>query len=92
MNDKEIHDECVIPSLVDNVGRVLLPAPIRKAIGLRMGDKIFIVQRGETILLSKEEKKCCICGSACDDMKLANGILDKWICPSCNHYIKNTST
>jgi len=48
---------------VDQLGRVVLPAEMRRAFGIREGDLVDIAVDGDNIVLSKVEARCVFCGT-----------------------------
>ncbi len=47
---------------VDSLGRVVLPAELRRVFGLREGDLVDIAVDGHHIVLTKVEQRCVFCG------------------------------
>jgi AbrB family transcriptional regulator, transcriptional pleiotropic regulator of transition state genes len=64
---------------VDDLGRVVIPAEIRKAFGIREGDHLDIAVDGEHIVLTRLEESCVFCRSV-DDLKEFRGRL---VCTGC---------
>jgi len=48
---------------VDDLGRIVLPAEIRRSFDIREGDHIDIAVDEEKIILSKQLNTCTFCGS-----------------------------
>ena len=46
---------------VDQLGRVVLPAEVRRRFGIRPGDMIEIAVDSDAILLTKVEDRCVFC-------------------------------
>ena len=51
---------------VDQLGRVVLPAEVRRQFGISPGDLIEIAVDSNAILLSKVEDRCIFCGGTAD--------------------------
>ena len=64
---------------IDQLGRVVVPAELRKILGIRKGDLLDIhVEEGRLVLL-KIEPECVICGNA-DNLRTLH---DKHVCKGC---------
>jgi len=48
---------------VDQLGRVVLPAEVRRQFGISPGDMIEIAVNSDAILLTKVEDRCVFCGA-----------------------------
>jgi len=48
---------------VDQLGRVVLPAEVRRRFGIRSGDMVEISVDSDAILLTKVEDRCVFCGA-----------------------------
>jgi transcriptional pleiotropic regulator of transition state genes len=64
---------------VDDLGRVVIPAEIRKAFGIREGDHLDIAVEGDHIVLTRCEDSCTFCRST-TDLKEFRGRL---VCSGC---------
>jgi transcriptional pleiotropic regulator of transition state genes len=64
---------------VDQLGRVVLPAEVRRRFGIRPGDMVEIAVDSEAILLSKVEDRCVFCGGTADLAAFSG----KLVCRSC---------
>ena len=51
---------------IDQLGRVVLPAEVRRHFGIRPGDLIEIGVDSDAILLTKVENRCVFCDGAAD--------------------------
>jgi len=49
---------------VDDLGRIVLPAELRRSFDIREGDHIDIAVEEDRIILSKRRSVCTFCGSA----------------------------
>jgi transcriptional pleiotropic regulator of transition state genes len=47
---------------VDDLGRIVLPAELRKSFDIREGDQIEIAVEEDRIILSKRRSACTFCG------------------------------
>ncbi len=64
---------------IDELGRFVLPAELRKAMGINLGDQIEIHTDGERIVLQKYNPYCLFCGST----EELTSFGEKRICPKC---------
>jgi AbrB family transcriptional regulator, transcriptional pleiotropic regulator of transition state genes len=64
---------------VDSLGRVVLPAEMRRMFGIGEGDLVEISVEGNSIVLTKVEARCVFCGDA-DTLVEFSGRL---VCGSC---------
>ena len=64
---------------IDELGRVVLPIEIRKALGLTNRDTVEIYVEQDAIVLRKYEPSCIFCGSI-GDARLVKG---KMVCDEC---------
>ena len=64
---------------IDALGRVVLPADLRKVLSLSSGDLLAIEVSGENILLRKAWEQCVFCDSFDNLVEYK----DKTICRSC---------
>jgi len=81
--------EYIIKSLgttrtIDNLGRVVLPAELRKTLGLKEKDTMEIYTEGEFIMLKKFEAGCTFCGEVRDIINYKG----KNICKKCRKELK----
>ena len=77
----------MIPEIVlkiDELGRIIIPIEIRKALGWDSHTKISISRKGEKLLLQTYLDSCFICGNE-DNLKTING---KYICQNCMNELK----
>ena len=66
---------------VDDLGRVVIPAEMRKAFGIREGDQIDIGVEEDRIILQRKHDLCVFCSSS-NDLK---EFRDRMVCASCIH-------
>lgn len=52
----------VVSKSIDELGRIEIPAELRKALKIDVGAMLNISKDGETILLNKFKDQCVICG------------------------------
>lgn len=64
---------------VDDLGRIVIPAEMRKGFGIKEGDLLEIGVDGERIILSKRQDSCVFCGSTADLKEFKN----RMICATC---------
>ena len=65
---------------IDNLGRVVIPKEIRKALNWRKKDPIGITTQGKNVILGKLEDICSLCHDQTDLVALPNGSM---VCSSC---------
>lgn len=64
---------------VDSLGRVVLPAEMRRVFGIREGDLVEIAVDGQRIVLTKVEQRCVFCGAGTALVEYAA----KLVCEGC---------
>jgi AbrB family transcriptional regulator, transcriptional pleiotropic regulator of transition state genes len=64
---------------VDDLGRVVLPAQHRRALGISEGDEVEIAQHGDRLELRLPADRCTFCETA-EDLER---FLGKAVCTSC---------
>lgn len=64
---------------VDDLGRVVIPAGIRKSLGIREGDAVEVHVEGERIVLSRPREQCVFCGRE-EELRLFR---HRAVCGSC---------
>ena len=70
---------------VDDLGRIVLPAELRKLFGINEGDRLEIFVDDGQIVLSKIEETCALCSGA-DKLITVRGRL---VCGICRKQITN---
>ncbi len=64
---------------IDSLGRIVIPAPVRKAYDLEKGDAIELFSDEDGIILKKYNPACIFCGG----MDSISNFKGKVICESC---------
>lgn len=64
---------------VDDLGRVVIPAEMRKGFAIREGDYLEISVEGEHIIFSKKQDVCVFCGSLSDLKEFKS----RMVCATC---------
>jgi transcriptional pleiotropic regulator of transition state genes len=64
---------------VDQLGRVVLPVEMRKAMRIEVGDLVMMTADGNRILLEKVEQRCIFCGGS-DGLREYS---EKLVCATC---------
>lgn len=64
---------------VDELGRIVLPAELRRTLSIAEKDPLEIYVDGGSIILQKHEERCVFCGGS-EDLRT---VLGKNICGSC---------
>ena len=72
-------------SKIDNLGRVVIPKSIRKALNIEHNDEISMYLDGESLIIKKGYRACSLCVSK----KIKHQIGTKFICNDCVKNIKN---
>ena len=72
-------------SKIDNLGRVVIPKSIRKAINIEHNDEISMYVDGESLIIKRGYRSCSLCVSK----KIKHQIGTKFICNDCVENIKN---
>ncbi len=70
---------------IDQLGRVVVPAELRRLLGLHEGDVISFSARGTELLLSRVAPSCAICATSAEDLV---DLRDKHLCKSCVQEIR----
>jgi AbrB family transcriptional regulator, transcriptional pleiotropic regulator of transition state genes len=71
---------------IDDLGRLVLPAEIRRHFGLREGTHLEIQVEDDRIVLTKVEDRCVFCGSR-DGLQ---AFRDRLVCRTCSHELGNS--
>lgn len=69
---------------MDELGRVVVPMGIRKALGWTQGTRLKMTVEGDTVALKKSESCCSFCGSV-HELKDVKGVR---VCEKCITDIK----
>ena len=64
---------------IDKLGRLTLPAELRKKLDLDINDPMEFYMDGESIVIRKYSLACVFCGEVDNTVKFG----DKLICPKC---------
>jgi AbrB family transcriptional regulator, transcriptional pleiotropic regulator of transition state genes len=64
---------------VDDLGRIVIPAEMRKSFGIKEGDRLDISVEGEQIILARIQDACVFCRSAADLKEFK----ERMVCASC---------
>ena len=70
---------------IDNLGRIVIPKTIRKALDIDHNDDISMYVENNKLIITKGHKNCDICG----DKKVNVQIKDKFLCSKCLETIKS---
>ncbi|MGG1878243.1 AbrB/MazE/SpoVT family DNA-binding domain-containing protein [Paenibacillus cisolokensis] len=65
---------------IDALGRLVIPAELRRTLNITDMDPIEIFVDGDQIVLKKYARGCCFCGNTVGDM---HPFHDRLICTSC---------
>ena len=64
---------------IDQLGRVVLPVEMRKALRIDVGDLVMMTAEQDRIVLEKVEQRCVFCGST----ELLRDFSRKVVCGTC---------
>lgn len=64
---------------VDDLGRIVIPAPMRRALGLGEGDELEVRLEGDRLVLSRPQDRCTFC----EGVESLEDVLGKVVCRSC---------
>ena len=70
---------------IDNLGRIVIPKSIRKALDIDHNDGISMYVENNELIITKGFKNCDICGNKNVDVQIKN----KFLCSRCIKTIKN---
>lgn len=73
----------IIKRKVDELGRVVIPIEMRTELDLHEKDLLDMVLENNTIIISKSEPNCIICGSK-ESLVVFN---ETYICKNCTHEV-----
>ena len=65
---------------IDNLGRIVLPHPIRKKLGLKHHDKVLLYSDSNTIVIKKAQIVCTLCqkaGKIHSELKICSNCIDR---------------
>lgn len=65
---------------VDDLGRVVIPAGVRRSLGIREGDALEVCVEGDQVILAKPRDRCVFCGSEDEPLQSFRG---RVVCRSC---------
>ncbi len=54
---------------VDDLGRVVIPADVRRSLNIREGDAVEVTVDGERVVLAKPREACVFCGREDDTLR-----------------------
>ena len=70
---------------IDQLGRVVVPAALRRMLGINVGDTLEFTARGEELVLRRVAPSCAICGNDAGDLV---DMHDKHVCQECLREIR----
>lgn len=65
---------------LDDLGRVVIPAGIRRSLDLQNGDAIEFSVDGDDIILTRATDRCVVCGDQREDLRQ---VRERKLCPDC---------
>lgn len=73
---------------IDELGRVVLPAEVRRTLGLAAGDELLVRVEGRSIVLTAREASCVFCDSA----EATEQVLGRLVCATCLERVRSGRT
>ncbi|HVE94391.1 MAG TPA: AbrB/MazE/SpoVT family DNA-binding domain-containing protein [Acidimicrobiales bacterium] len=70
---------------IDELGRVVLPAEVRRTLGLAAGDELLVRVEGRSIVLTAREASCVFC----DSSVATEAVLGRLVCATCVAQIRS---
>ena len=70
---------------IDELGRIVLPAELRRTLGLASRDTMEIYVEGDSVVLKKFGVACVFCGNSENIVAYR----EKSVCPACLSYLKD---
>jgi len=68
-----------LPRRIDHLGRIVIPAELRRLLGINEGDYIQFSAEDGRVVIEKLEERCTFCGSASE----LNQFRSKRVCAGC---------
>jgi AbrB family looped-hinge helix DNA binding protein len=87
MNGQASSTQTIDTRSVDDLGRVVIPKPLRVKYDISEGDEVAFSDNGETIVLQKSRDCCCVCRSL-EDIVFLDSLGRQGICQICLEKIK----
>lgn len=79
----------MIVKKIDSVGRIVIPMELRKSLNWKDNDVIILEESNDSLLLTKQERRCILCGEqGCSDNRLVV-FKDKTLCENCIRELKS---
>ncbi len=69
---------------IDNLGRIVIPRNIRKALDIKDWDDLYVELSGNSIVITKAHDSCALCGN---EEELVS-VEDRFVCQKCLTLIK----
>lgn len=69
----------MIKRQIDILGRIVLPAEMRRSLNIVSGDSVVMALKGQNIVISPTKSYCALCGKVTDLIEVE----DSAICKSC---------
>ena len=68
-----------LPRRIDHLGRIVIPAELRRLLGINEGDYIQFSTEDNKVVIEKLEERCTFCGDAADLAQFRS----KLVCATC---------
>jgi transcriptional pleiotropic regulator of transition state genes len=68
-----------LPRRIDHLGRIVIPAELRRLVGINEGDYIQFSAEDDRVVIEKLEERCTFCGGTTD----LRPFKAKLVCASC---------
>lgn len=73
----------MIVKKIDSVGRIVIPMELRKSLNWKDNDVIILEESNGSLLLTKQERRCILCGDQGSINNRLIGFKDKTLCENC---------
>ncbi|MBQ8342301.1 MAG: AbrB/MazE/SpoVT family DNA-binding domain-containing protein [Clostridia bacterium] len=75
----------MITTKIDKLGRIVIPASYRQALGIRENDTLIFSLEGEAVVIRAASRSCRLCGALIEPNEKVS------LCPDCIRRIKALS-
>lgn len=79
--------EIAAPRTIDELGRIVIPASIRRKLGLERGDHLDVRLEGDRIIVTKVSPACVFCNREADLLQMSG----KRICRPCLQIVNRSA-
>lgn len=79
----------MIVKKIDSVGRIVIPMELRKSLNWKDNDVIILEESNGSLLLTKQERRCVLCGCQGDSSNRLVGFKNQTLCENCIKELKS---